>query len=241
VSAGPLPHLIDVWRAAAPSIDFLSPDIYFPNFTEWSANYVRSGNPLFIPESRLGPVFAVQALYAIGALDAIGVSAFAIESVADPEKHPLARSYELLSQLAPAILAAQGKGMMTGVMPTVSFDGAADDSPQRVTVGGEFALTVTFEPAPPGTDAAAVRGGIIIATAPDEFIIAGTGIVVTFAPVTPGVAPSAGILSAQEGRFVNGRWVTRRWLNGDQTHQGRHIRLEPNEFSIQRVKLYRYR
>src|SRR5262249_53560007 len=29
VSAGPLPHLIDVWRAAAPSIDMLSPDIYF--------------------------------------------------------------------------------------------------------------------------------------------------------------------------------------------------------------------
>jgi beta-galactosidase GanA len=29
-SGGPLPHLIDVWRAAAPSIDFLAPDIYFP-------------------------------------------------------------------------------------------------------------------------------------------------------------------------------------------------------------------
>src|SRR5690606_26224069 len=27
-SAGPLPHLIDVWRAAAPTIDFISPDIY---------------------------------------------------------------------------------------------------------------------------------------------------------------------------------------------------------------------
>lgn len=241
VSAGPLPHLIDVWRAAAPSIDFLSPDIYFPNFAEWTAKYARPGNPLFIPESRLGPVFAVQALYAIGAHDAIGVSAFAIESVAEPEKHPLARSYEMLSQLAPTILAAQGKGTMTGVMPTVAFDGTTDDSPRRVTVGGKFALTVTFEPASPGTDAAAVRGGIIIATAPDEFIIAGTGIVVTFAPVTPGAAPTAGILSAQEGRFVNGRWVTRRWLNGDQTHQGRHIRLEPNEFSIQRVKLYRYR
>ena len=78
------------------------------------------------------------------------------------------------------------------------------------------------------------------ALAPDEFIIAGTGIVVTFAPVSAG-DPIAGILSAQEGRYVNGRWVPRRWLNGDQTHQGRHIRLVPNEFSVQRVKLYRYR
>src|SRR5690606_4202878 len=29
VSAGPLPHLINVWRAAAPDIDIYAPDIYF--------------------------------------------------------------------------------------------------------------------------------------------------------------------------------------------------------------------
>lgn len=240
VSAGPLPHLMDVWRAAAPSIDFLSPDIYFPNFAEWTAKYARSGNPLFIPESRFGPMSAVHALFAIGAHDAIGFSPFAIESVNEPDKHPLARSYEMLAELAPVILAAQGRGTMTAAMPVVAFDGATDDSPQRLTVGAEFALTVTFEPAAAQSPADAVRGTIIISTAPDEFIIAGTGVVVTFAPVTPG-APSAGILSADEGRFVNGRWTTRRRLNGDQTHQGRHIRLEPGKFSIQRVKLYRYR
>lgn len=38
-SAGPLPHLIDIWRAGAPSIDFLAPDIYFPNFVEWARAY----------------------------------------------------------------------------------------------------------------------------------------------------------------------------------------------------------
>ena len=233
VSAGPLPHLIDVWRAAAPSIDLLAPDIYFPNFVEWTGKYVRSGNPLFVPESRLSEQSAVHALYAIGAHDAIGFSPFVIESVDEPEKHPLARSYELLAQLSPAILGVQGRGMMTAAIPRVAFDGTVDDAPQRVTVGGSFALTVTFEK----TD---VRGGLIIALAPDEFLIAGTGIVVTFAPVSPG-DPIAGILSADEGRFVKGRWQTIRRLNGDQTHQGRHIRLEPNDFSIQRVKLYRHR
>ena len=69
---------------------------------------------------------------------------------------------------------------------------------------------------------------------------AGTGIVVTLSPVTAG-DPIAGILSAQEGRVENGQWRTIRWLNGDQTHQGRHIRLVPNDFTIQRVKVYRYR
>ena len=40
-SGGPLPHLMDVWRAAAPAIDFLAPDIYFPNLAEWSRRYAR--------------------------------------------------------------------------------------------------------------------------------------------------------------------------------------------------------
>ena len=240
VSAGPLPHLIDVWRAAAPSIDFLSPDIYFPNFVAWTGKYVRSGNPLFIPESRLSAESAVHALYAIGAHDAIGFSPFAIESVKEPERHPLAKSYEMLSQLAGPILAAQGRGTMTAVIPVVALDGSVNDSPQRIVVGGEFALTVTYDPASASSQATPPRGGLIIAIAPNEFIIAGSGIVVTFAPVTAG-DPIAGILSAQEGRYVNGRWSPTRWLNGDQTHQGRHIRLEPNEFSIQHVKMYRYR
>lgn len=257
VSAGPLPHLIDVWRAAAPSIDLLAPDIYFPNFVEWAGKYAVSGNPLFIPESRFGPQSAVHALYAFGAHDAIGFSPFAIESVEDPERHPLARGYAMLAELAPMILAAQGRGMTAGVIPRVAFGGTVDDSPQLVVVGGAFALTVAFEGAAPvamganpgaapaggavsGSAPDAVRGGIIIALAPDEFIIAGTGIVVTFAPASAG-DPIAGILSAQEGRVVNGRWRTIRWLNGDQTHQGRHIRLEPNAFTIQRVRLYRYR
>ena len=256
VSAGPLPHLIDVWRAGAPSIDMITPDIYFPNFVEWAGKYAVSGNPLFIPEVRFTAQSATQALYAFGAHDAIGFSPFAIESVENPERHPLARSYAMLAELAPMILAAQGRGMTAGVIPRVAFDGSVDDTPQRVSIGGSFALTVTFEGAAPmatganpgatpgvgvasGT-AEAVRGGIMIALAPDEFIIAGSGLVVTFAPVSAG-DPIAGILSAQEGRVVNGRWRTTRWLNGDQTHQGRHIRLVPNDFTVQRVKLYRYR
>ncbi len=48
-SAGPLPHLMDVWKAGGPSIDFLSPDFYFPNFKHWCDLYTRQENPLFVP------------------------------------------------------------------------------------------------------------------------------------------------------------------------------------------------
>src|SRR5262249_17887963 len=63
-SAGPLPHLLDVWRAAAPAIDFIAPDIYFPAFVEWTRRYVRGGNPLFIPEALRSAEAAVNSLYA---------------------------------------------------------------------------------------------------------------------------------------------------------------------------------
>ncbi len=78
----------------------------------------------------------------------------------------------------------------------------------------------------------------MIATGADEFLFAGIGMTVTFAATEPGW--QSGILNVEEGRFVNGTWKNLRWLNGDETHQGRHLRLVPGRLSIQRIKLYRY-
>jgi hypothetical protein len=38
----------------------------------------------------------------------------------------------------------------------------------------------------------------------------------------------------------DGSLVTLRRLNGDQTHQGRHVRIGVDEFKILHVKLYTY-
>jgi hypothetical protein len=79
---------------------------------------------------------------------------------------------------------------------------------------------------------------------PDEYLAAGSGpVTVTFSPNTPG-APIAGILSIDEGTYVNGRWVPGRRLNGDENGQGKFMRLGggmSRNGPIQRVKLYRYR
>ena len=237
-SAGPLPHLLDVWRAGAPQIDFLAPDIYFPNFIEWARKYQRSGNPLFIPEVGLGPQNSVQALYAFGQHDAIGFSPFSIESAEGRTAELLTASYDLVTQLTPLVVEQQGRGTMAGLLREGS---EPQRVPQQVRLGG-YVLNVTYErpPSSSSTQTPEPGGGLVVATAPDEFVIAGTGLVVTFDADAPG-APLVGILSAQEGRYVNGRWTPGRWLNGDQTHQGRHIRLPSGRFDIQRVKLYRYR
>src|SRR5208283_1903668 len=58
---GPMDDLMDVWRAGAPRIDMLSPDAY-GGFVEFCAKYARSGNPLFVPESRGGSEGAARVL-----------------------------------------------------------------------------------------------------------------------------------------------------------------------------------
>lgn len=247
-SAGPLPHLLDVWRAGAPAIDFLAPDIYFPNFVEWARRYVRGGNPLFIPEALRSADAAVNTLYALAAHDAIGFSPFAIESISEPAAGLLAASNDLVAQLTPLIVEHQGRGTMTGLLQ----EHPDNRQPQEIRLNG-YILNATFErgsppsladgpTAPAGAASGASptwpAGGLVIATAADEFLLAGIGVTVTFATTEPGW--QAGILNVEEGRFVDGKWQNLRWLNGDQTHQGRHLRLEPGRFSIQRIRLYRY-
>jgi hypothetical protein len=245
-SGGPLPHLIDVWRAAAPSLDFLAPDIYFQDFAGWARRYKRSGNPLFVPEATRGPEASANLLYALGAHDAMGFSPFGIESIGEPAAKHLAASYDLVAQLEPLLVELQGEGRSAGLLS----EGPEQRQPQQVRLGG-WALSATFERGtpPPLADGVIVpagaaagppppSGGLVLATAPDEFIVAGTAVTITFAASVPG--KRAGILSAEEGRLVSGRFENTRWLSGDQTHQGRHVRLEPGRFSMQRVRLYLY-
>jgi len=246
-SAGPLPHLIDVWQAAAPSIDFLAPDIYFPNFVEWCRKYDRGGNPLFIPEAVRESRSAANVFYAIGAHDAMGLSPFAIDSIYGEAGRPLRQSYQLLEELMPRVLKHQGRGTMTGVLPNVPFAGEPIPTSETVTLG-DYALTITFEKPPaagntPGLDPGQwLSGGIIFSEGPGEYLIAGTGIIVTFASAEPNEKhEKAGILSIEQGRFVDGDWKIDRYLSGDESHQGRHLRIPPGQFGSQRIKLYRYR
>jgi beta-galactosidase GanA len=254
-SAGPLPHLLDVWRAGAPALDFLAPDIYFPNFMHWARLYTRGGNPLFIPEALRSPDAAANALYAFGAHDAIGFCPFAIESNIEPAAGFLAASYDVIRQLTPLLAEKQGRGLTAGFLQ----ESPDNKQPQQVRLG-KWIFNAAFERAAPpsladglavviGTENSALAaggragqapaGGLVVALGEDEFLFAGIGLTITFATPEPG--QQAGLLSVAEGRYENGEWRHLRWLNGDQTHQGRHVRLEPGRFALQRVKLYRYR
>jgi len=241
-SGGPLPHLLDVWKAGAPSLDFLAPDIYFPNFAQLAARFNRTDNMLFIPEANnatnsQGPA---NAFYAFGELDSLGFSPFSIESLGDAP-NSLSRAYEVLEQLSPIILENRGKGRTAGFRATIGEDGVVIHSPVKKTLGG-IEFTVTFIDPWTARDKQTIadHGGMLIWDGGDDFWFAGQGITVTMRGVDE--PPMVGIDIAEEGEFdAQGKLVPGRRLNGDQTHQGRHIRLPPGQFQIQKVRLYRYR
>jgi beta-galactosidase GanA len=236
-SAGPLPHLIDIWKAGALDIDLLSPDFYNPNFRYWNDRYTRPDNALLIPEHRFEDGVDAKAFYTIGHYKALGFSPFSIETDNKTAGEPLSQSYNIIQQLSGEISKAKRKGTMEGVLLSKDADTV------RLQMG-DYILTVSHDLtlgwSPKAKDTNwPLTGGIIIALANDEFYVGGTGMVISFKPVKDG--ERAGILQVDEGVFVNGKWQPGRRLNGDEDHQGRHLRIPVGEYGIQRIKLYNYR
>lgn len=265
-SAGPLAHLKDIWHAAAPTVDILSPDLYDKGFTDWVAQYHTSDNPLFIPEIRRFDGNAAQAYYVISEHDAIGISPFSIENGSDSPQSTPVRGYAALRDLMPLLVKYQGKGVMNGFY----FD---NDSTERILrhdglkITANHYFTLPWDPrATDGSEWMPV-GGVIIRLAPDEYIIAGTGIVVKFENETESsvkrnlgedgflnagsdrnAAPSwgggmrAGLASVDEVAVnPDGTLQFVRRYNGDETHQGRHVRIGVDDFQVLHVKLYQYK
>ena len=241
--------MMDVWKAGGPQIDMLSPDSYSEvDFAAFCAKYTRPGNPLFIPENMGGPDGAARVLYAFGRHDAIGWTVMGLEDARIP--HPdndLISSFDLIEQLAPLIAAHQGNGTMSAVLLR-----SPNDPPQKIQVG-DYTLEVKFysqpkmQGVPPPPDPPPPAAALFIATGPDEYFAAGSGVTVTVSPNTPG-PPLAGLATVEEGAFVNGRWVAGRRLNGDDSDEGNFLMLERSGCcwpaaakSIQRFTLYRYR
>ena len=237
-SAGPLPHLMDVWKAAGPAIDFLAPDFYNPDFKHWNDLYTRQGDPLFVPEHRFDPTVAAKAIYTIGHYNALGFSPFSIESTEKPSEEGLGKMYQLIESLTPLITSNQGKGKIEGVLlDKTNVETIVRMGKYEFTFKHEFTLGWS-----PGASAAEwpMAGAMLIQTGEDEFYLAGTGVVVTFKPVSD-PALNIGILKVDEGAFEQNQWKVLRHLNGDQTHQGRHVRIPYGQYGVQRFELYVYR
>jgi Beta-galactosidase len=233
---GPLPHLKTIWDAAAPSIDILAPDIYFPDFKNWCDKYTQTTNPLFIPEIRFEKGDDAKAFFAFGNYNCLSFSPFSIESTGHPEEEPIGKAYHVLRQISHLITKYQPENNVKGAL-------LSKDSFTSHFISGNYELTVSHEytlgwSAGSKDSTWPLAGCLIIHVAPDEFYVAGTGVVVTFKSTNP--AKKAGFISVDEGYFENKKWIPGRRMNGDEDHQGRHVRIPCNEYSTQHIQLYTY-
>jgi hypothetical protein len=223
-SGGPVARVADIYRAAGPSLDLNAPDIYIDDFKGTCAAYVRSGNPLFIPEARdqVGNLF-----WALGNHNALAWSPFGVEDL--DVNGQVSQAYKLLSGILLPLAEWQKAGKVRGLLV------ADGEKPQPASLGG---YQINLTPVRGGAGGAAadktaalMAGGvsltsrampadtrpfaIVINTAPDEFIFIGANGSPSFSVNSPGPA-HVGVSSMDEGRYEDGKWLPGRRINGDE-------------------------
>ena len=196
-SAGPLAHLADIWKAGAPSIDILAPDIYDTGFKSWASQYAMplrpqekqrisdgaSGiggkikNRLFIPESRCCENSGVRALYVFGEHQALGFSPFAIDQASPKETESVTQAYDLLKQIE------NGKLLNSKMSWGLLFD---QDDKERVIDDNGVVMTCRHYFTLPwdarATDGSTwpEGGAMLIRLGKYDYLLAGSGVVVDF-------------------------------------------------------------
>jgi beta-galactosidase GanA len=200
--------------------------------------YTRQGDVLFVPEHAFDNSVAAKALYTIANYEGMGFSPFSIESTQKPEEEPLGKMYGLIKELTPMIVANQGLGKIKGVLLSkTDQETIVQMGKYEFTCKHDYTLSWT-----PGskTDLWPLGSAMIIQKSDDEFYVAGTGVVITTKHIDDKNI-NVGLLKVEEGTFENKIWKVKRHLNGDQTHQGRHINIGTHQFGVQRVEFYQYK
>lgn len=237
-SAGPLDHLMSIWKTAAPSIDLICPDIYDKGYAEWIGRYATEGNQLFIPEIRQEEANGARVFYALGRHAAIGFSPFSIDNMPESPDYPLKKAYRTLSPALSVIAERQAAGKVYGML-------ASHESQETVlTINGihfrcRHDLTLGWNPEAKDPEKWGETSVMILDMDNDEYLFIGTGIVTTMTPADGN--GNIGIERIDEVSYDGyGKMKKLRRLNGDEDHQGRHIRIPFGEYGMQLLKVYRY-
>jgi len=167
-SGGPVARMMDVWRAAAPGIDLLAPDIYLDDFKGVCIECTQNGNPLFIPEASRDDRAGRRAMYALGHHHALGFAPFGIDSLS--ETNLLRDYYTVLGRLLPLIAQHQGRETLNGFLQY------QDEKRSEFDIG-DFRAEIEYRSEKENRPG----GGIVVAVAPDTFVMTGSGYSIRFA------------------------------------------------------------
>ncbi len=244
---GPNDNVFELWKAAAPAVDILSPDIYLSDtdaYLKVLQLYNRPDNPLFVPET-IGHGAITRFFFAALGNGAIGYAPFGMddtiistgrdgEPLSAEEKYgDTALNYRLIKPMAQEIARLNFAGkVQTAVQMAVDSTSGPGSSWDRVHYITD--QTLHFD----GWDAdiafgrfqrlARIQnqpegpdGRILIAElSKGQYLLAGYHCRVLFRPNGENRERPWQYLRVEEGRYVDGVFKAERILNGDQTDWG---------------------
>ncbi|MXO70118.1 DUF5597 domain-containing protein [Alteraurantiacibacter buctensis] len=245
-SGGPNWNVLPVWRAAAPSLGAIGPDIYTRDAAaveRFLDRYAAHG-PLVVPEIGNAAEYARFAWSAFGR-GALLYAPFGMDGTAYVN-YPLgakaldegvlgafAAPYRLLGS------AMSGWPLIAGERPLWGTARGNDGSDQSTTMGrwrltaayGRWAFGEddwTWIPRDPHPLADVPTGGLVAAQLDaDTFLVGGQNVRLRLSLANPAPGESPQVIEAQEGTFIDGQWVMRRRWNGDQIDYGFSFGPEP--------------
>jgi hypothetical protein len=253
-SGGPVWDVIDIYKAAAPAIDIVAPDIYTPNSEGIKANmrlYQRPDNALWIPEIGNAEGYA-RWIYAALGRGALGVAPFGLDYF-NYANFPLGSKRADKTMVEPFARVFGAFRPIQRQWAQWAFEGRTrgaaegeDRKPQSLELPGGWVAKLTYrqwqfwdlawdskDERPAGTEQPG--GGVAIAQiGDDEFLIVGQR---TRVRMEGGPEASGFMLRAEEGSFDDkGRWQMERVWNGDQVDSGLNLMAEPIMLKIKMAR-----
>ena len=225
-SGGPTDNVIPIWKAAAPAIDLLAPDIYISE-SEKALKvielYSRSDNPLFVPEIGSGAEY-VRYFYPVLSSGGIGFSPFGIDDNGNGEKKEetearlasIAQEYAMAAPMMRELAKWAFEGKIKSVVER-------EDHAEQTIDLGSWQATVTFGAARRSAvqaNAKPISKAMIVQLGENEFILIGTLCHFTFKPLGVNAVKAWQYLKVEEGKYENGTFKLLRIRNGDETDWG---------------------
>ena len=242
-SGGAVQKFVGLWRALAPSLDMIGPDIYADDsgfYLDTIKAYNRPDNPLWIPETGRNDSYAKFLFYALGQ-GGLGFSPFGVDSrgwniLGDEQPKAHSANFALLGPMSREIAEWNFEGKLkTGVEEPGRAQQELDFGPWQATVSYGFPQNDGRRP--PGTkDAHGVA--LVAQLGPDEFVVTGIDASIAFHLPGKGAGQRMQILSAEEGHYENGVWKKLRLWNGDETDRG--LSFPQSDPTVVRVRLGRF-
>lgn len=243
-SGGPTDDALGVWKAGAPAIDFMAPDIYMPDYARYIKVldlYGRADNALFVAETASALPYARYLFAALGH-QGIGFSPFGMDftgysnyplgaRVVDAKSlQPFAQEYQLIGPIAAEVADVSYRGDLFGV----AEDSAVHE--QKIALGRwratvSYGLPLFGNGVPPGN--AVPEGGVLVGRlGRDEFLVTGLHARVSFELADARSGKQMQYARVEEGGYVDGVWRVLRVWNGDQVDWGLNFTSVPQVLHV---------